>query len=119
MNRVLVFGIAIFFAVVGIALLGGDSKAVAGHGCHGCSRRTGHRERFGQPSAGCGRGSAARQVRAGRILASIPPPTISPIATGHDAWHGRNAQRALRRQLLMSDDADRPTAGAETPDLTR
>lgn len=36
MNRALVLGIAIFFAVVGIALLGGESKAVAGHGCHGC-----------------------------------------------------------------------------------
>jgi hypothetical protein len=36
MNRTLVFGIAIFFAVVGIALLGGDNAAVAGHGCHGC-----------------------------------------------------------------------------------
>ena len=37
MNRTLIFGIAIFFAVVGIALMGGDSKAVAGHGCHGCN----------------------------------------------------------------------------------
>ena len=37
MNRTLILGIAIFFAVVGIALLGGDSKAVAGHGCHGCN----------------------------------------------------------------------------------
>ncbi len=36
MNRALIFGIAIFFAVVGIALIGGESKAVAGHGCHGC-----------------------------------------------------------------------------------
>ena len=38
MNRALVFGIAIFFAVVGIALVGGEKNvAVAGHGCHGCS----------------------------------------------------------------------------------
>lgn len=35
MNRVLIFGVAIFFAVVGIALMGGESKAVAG-GCGGC-----------------------------------------------------------------------------------
>lgn len=35
MNRALVFGIAIFFAVVGIALLGGENnKVLAGHGCH-------------------------------------------------------------------------------------
>ncbi len=38
MNRALVFGIAIFFAVVGIALVSGQSNTVmAGHGCHGCS----------------------------------------------------------------------------------
>lgn len=38
MNRVVVFGVAIFFAIVGIALLGGgERKAVAGHGCSGCS----------------------------------------------------------------------------------
>lgn len=36
MNRTLIFGIATFFALVGIALLGGENKAVAGHGCHGC-----------------------------------------------------------------------------------
>ena len=37
MNRALVFGIAMFFAVVGIALVGGEkSSAVAGLGCHGC-----------------------------------------------------------------------------------
>ncbi|MFV1965090.1 MAG: hypothetical protein ACC628_06675 [Pirellulaceae bacterium] len=36
MNRAVVLGIAIFFAVVGIALLGGENQAVAGHGCHGC-----------------------------------------------------------------------------------
>jgi hypothetical protein len=37
MNRMFVFGIAIFFAIVGIALVGGEKVAVAGHGCHGCS----------------------------------------------------------------------------------
>ena len=36
MNRALILGIAIFFAIVGIALLGGENQAVAGHGCHGC-----------------------------------------------------------------------------------
>lgn len=38
MNRALLFGIAIFFAVVGIALIGGDSKsALAGHCGGGCA----------------------------------------------------------------------------------
>src|SRR5436305_12791737 len=39
MNRIVVFGVAIFFALVGIALMGGESKASAfilGGGC-GCS----------------------------------------------------------------------------------
>ncbi len=36
MNRVFVYGVALFFAIVGIALLGGEKTAVAGHGCNGC-----------------------------------------------------------------------------------
>lgn len=36
MNRTLFMGIAVFLAVVGIALVGGEKQAVAGHGCHGC-----------------------------------------------------------------------------------
>jgi hypothetical protein len=38
MNRIVVLGLALFFALVGIALIGGDSKAVAfGHRCGGCN----------------------------------------------------------------------------------
>ena len=41
MNRFVCFGVAIFFAVVGIALLGGEEKANAGlfrgNGCGGCA----------------------------------------------------------------------------------
>ncbi|HEY1601115.1 MAG TPA: hypothetical protein VGG64_16045 [Pirellulales bacterium] len=41
MNRALFFGIAMFFAVVGIALVGADKKASAGfrhhRGCNGCA----------------------------------------------------------------------------------
>jgi hypothetical protein len=36
MNRVLLFGIVLFLAVVGIALIGGEKTVIAGHGCHGC-----------------------------------------------------------------------------------
>lgn len=35
MNRVFMFGVAMFFAIVGIALLGGQKQAAAGHGCCG------------------------------------------------------------------------------------
>ena len=42
MNRIVVFGVAIFFALVGIALVGGERNAEAGlfarsGGCNGCS----------------------------------------------------------------------------------
>ena len=38
MKRVLGFAVAMFFALVAIALVGGDAGAVAGHGCHGARR---------------------------------------------------------------------------------
>ena len=37
MNRTLLFGITILFALVGVSLLGGEKRAVAGFGCHGYS----------------------------------------------------------------------------------
>jgi hypothetical protein len=59
MNRALVFGIAMFFAVVGIALVGGEkSSAVAGLGCHGCGGGCGglfsrlHSRCCGEPCCG-------------------------------------------------------------------
>lgn len=50
MNRLFVLGIATFVAVVGIALVGGEKVAVAGHGCHGCSGCSG--DCGGAPSCG-------------------------------------------------------------------
>lgn len=38
MKRFLGFSLAMFFALTAIALVGGDSGAVAGHGCHGGRR---------------------------------------------------------------------------------
>jgi hypothetical protein len=35
MKRFLGFSLAMFFALVAVALVGGDNGAVAGHGCHG------------------------------------------------------------------------------------
>jgi len=55
MNRALVFGIAMFIAVVGIALVGGEkSVAVAGHGCHGCSGCDGGCDGGCSNDCGCG-----------------------------------------------------------------
>ena len=42
MNRKLLLGIAVFLAVAGIALMGGEKRAVAGHGCHGLFGGGGH-----------------------------------------------------------------------------
>ena len=53
MNRALIFCIAIFFAVVGIALLGADNAAVAGHGCCGCHGGCGGYDCCGQSACGC------------------------------------------------------------------
>ena len=36
MNRTLLLGIAVFLAIVGMSLYGGESTAVAGHGCCSC-----------------------------------------------------------------------------------
>jgi hypothetical protein len=38
MKRFLGFSLAMFFALIALALVGGDSGAVAGHGCHGGRR---------------------------------------------------------------------------------
>jgi len=37
MNRIVICGVAIFLAVVGLSLLGSDKEAVAGGGIYGCS----------------------------------------------------------------------------------
>src|SRR4051812_35436311 len=52
MNRIVVFGLAMFFALVGIALVGGESKASAfifgGGGCGSCGGcHGGHHHRCG------------------------------------------------------------------------
>ena len=42
MNRVILFGVAIFFAVAAIAMMGNENVAVAGHGCSGCDGGRSH-----------------------------------------------------------------------------
>lgn len=81
MNRIFGFGIAIFFAVVGLAMVGGERQADAGHGCcgvavsHGCG---GHHRSGGGLFAGrnrCGGhaghhrcGGHARKNRCGGLF---------------------------------------------------
>ena len=72
MNRIVIFGLAVFFAIVGIALVGGDSKVMAfghhgccngcnGGGCHsrchgGCHARHGCHQRCHGRCNGCNGG---------------------------------------------------------------
>ena len=68
MNRVVILGIAVFLAIVGMALLGGENKVYAGHGCKGCTGKCGGGDKAvkaccGPPKcAGC-RGTKVRRVR--------------------------------------------------------
>src|SRR5438045_3077377 len=79
MNRALIFAIAIFFAVVGIALLGGDSnKVLAGHGCHcscgGCGGCDGGCGGCG----GCHCGGLFARLRARRCCGCCAPSCCAP-----------------------------------------
>lgn len=70
MKRFLGFALAMFFALVAIGLVGGDSGAVAGPGCHGAKRCHGgllakrrekkcHGERAGRKNRRCHGAAAA------------------------------------------------------------
>ena len=52
MKRLLGLSFAMFIALVAIALVGGDSGAVAGHGCHGRARSC-HGGLFAHKKKGC------------------------------------------------------------------
>ena len=90
MNRTVVLGIAIFFAVVGLALVGGQQTASGGD-CGGCSGKScsGKRDKccglFGHKccggdkgcsggcSGGCG-GKGAADTKGGAGGSDVPPP---------------------------------------------
>ena len=42
MNRGLLLGLLVFFALLGISLVGGDNPALAGNGCYGCAGSVGY-----------------------------------------------------------------------------
>ncbi len=77
MNRAFFAGIAILIAVVGFSMIGTDSQAVAGHGCHGCSGCDcssscdcgGHRHRRHRRCHGCDCAAAS---------CCAPAPTCAP-----------------------------------------
>ncbi len=81
MNRIFTFGVAIFFAIVGMALLGGEKQAQAGHGCHGCNGCSSC-----DGSTGCD-GCSAKKIRrcSGR---------------NHDRCHGRKRDRCNGGRLF-------------------
>jgi hypothetical protein len=70
MNRALILGIAMVFAVVGIALIGGESNAVvAGHGCHACGGCGGCGG--GGCDTSCSSCSACKGCKCGGLLARM------------------------------------------------
>ena len=92
MNRTLIFGIALFFALVGLALIGPERTAVAGHGgCSGCkgahARKCGGRRCDGRKARRCS-GRKARRCsgcsgKGGKVEAAAPadapePPPAAP-----------------------------------------
>jgi len=93
MNRIVVLGLAVFFAIVGIALVGGDSKAMAfGHhkccscnscnSCNGCHSRCHgchHRHRcHGCCSSNCNGGCCGGGGYAAPAEKQAPMPAQAP-----------------------------------------
>lgn len=70
MKRMIVFGVAVFFAIAGIAPLGEQPRALAGHGCSGCHGAVGCTDGNGDCAAaaceGHGRRGTSRDRCAGR-----------------------------------------------------
>ncbi len=87
MNRTLIFGIALFFALVGLALVGPERTAVAGHGAGSCkgdnARKCGGRRCDGKKArrshsrrtrcCGCS-GKGSKAAAAAPADAPAPPP---------------------------------------------
>ena len=63
MKRILGLSFAMFIALVAIALVGGDSGAVAGHGCHGRARSC-HGGLFAHKKKGCHGGLFGHKTKA-------------------------------------------------------
>ncbi len=102
MKRFLGFAVAMFFALIAIALIGGDSGAVAGHGCHGrksCHGKKHHERRerchgrknrcHGEAApaceSGCGEASACGGCAGGAcggeaVISEGVPTEVAPAA---------------------------------------
>lgn len=90
MNRALLFGIAIFFAVVGIALVGGESKVLAGHG-------------------GCGGGCGGYNGCDGGACGG------APACCGPQACGGRHHHRHHRHHHRRNNCCGNPCCGQAAP----
>ncbi len=73
MNRKVMFGVAVFVAVIGIGLLGGEKEAAAGRGCRGCggglfAGRCGGKEACHSDCGGCHRERCGGRNRCGGLF---------------------------------------------------
>lgn len=115
MNRKFLFGIALFFAVVGLALVGNDNQAQAGLGCGGgifarcggngcggvsCGGRRHHRHFRGLFRGRCGGSSCAGDCGGGScggVVVNHCPPSCGGCGGHHKCSGGLFARLRARR----------------------
>lgn len=109
MNRKLMFGIAVFFAVVGLALTGSEKQVQAGWGSHGIHSCGGLFSRLHARRASC----------CGEVepvcCAPAPAPTCGGGCGGHTChgglfarWHARRAARRCCGEVAVSCCGEAP-----------
>ena len=95
MNRKVALGVVFFFAIVGIALMGGEKAAVAGHGCHGCAGVV--------ACDGCDGAVACRGVKLFHRCQGVAPACcgkeVAPVCHGRVRCHGLQLNRCEGRRV--------------------
>lgn len=93
MNRKVALGVLFFFAIVGIALMGGEKAAVAGHGCHGCAGVV--------ACGGCDGEVACHGLKLFQRCQGVAPACcgkeVAPVCHGRVRCHGLNLCQGLNR----------------------
>ena len=89
MNRKVTLGVVFFFAIVGIALMGGEKSAVAGHGCAGV--------------AGCGGAVACHGLKLFQRCQGVAPvcceKEVATVCHGRVRCHGLKLNRCEGRPV--------------------
>ena len=106
MNRKVALGVVFFFAIVGIALMGGEKAAVAGHGCHGCAG-----------VVACDGAVACRGVKLFQRCQGVAPACcgreVAPVCHGRVRCHGLQLNRCEGRRVRCCGPAVKCGCGGE------